>query len=334
MNAATPTPKGTARPSPPTQWQESSQNSHVYANGLAADFIYHSIAGGYSYADQALAGANLQASFPPFVGHSHNRGRAFDQWQNQQGAAAFAGHYATPQPQLPVLGQLGVGHPSSGESIESILVKLRPRSAPPPVLRSVLSGPNLNHLHQQQQQHQHAMSPSPSLPFPHVPCYGDYVPLLVNVRKLQHDDRLKALIDANELELNYYPDYFTNNQVKGGYPFTASTSNQGPPASTANQGATPPPGGEEGGGDGDGIYQDITLPASPKKDLFVFHVPNHMTEEQLHNLFSHIGQVRRARIQYDMNDNSPKGYGFVTFKRLSDAVVAVHSLNGFQVSHR
>lgn len=327
MNTATPTLEGTA-----PQWREESlQNSHHYGCGVATDFfINHSIAGGYSYADQAQAFANWQVSHPPFGGHSHNQGAAFafdfDQWQNQQGVA-FAGHYGTPhpQPQLPVIGQLDLGHTTGSDgSIESIVVKLRPKTKSG--LRSVVpSGPHLNYRHHHQQQR--VMSPSPCPSLPHVGCYGTYVPLLVSVQKLQGDKNLKALIDAKELVLNYSPDYFKDNQVddnqvKGG-------------ASTANQGSPPPPGGEGGGGEegggGDG-EGDIILPASPKKDLFVFHVPNDMTQADLFTLFSRVGHVRRARIQYH-NDDTSKGYGFVTFKRLSDAVVAVHSLNGYPVSH-
>jgi len=65
MNTATPTLEGTA-----PQWREESlQNSHHYGCGVATDFfINHSIAGGYSYADQAQAFANWQVSHPPFGG--------------------------------------------------------------------------------------------------------------------------------------------------------------------------------------------------------------------------------------------------------------------------
>eukprot|EP00984_Skeletonema_dohrnii_P019796 scaffold9523_cov74-Skeletonema_dohrnii-CCMP3373.AAC.2 len=113
--------------------------------------------------------------------------------------------------------------------------------------------------------------------------------------------------------LNYN---YTDNQMSG----PAITPNQSPPPPGAGQG------GEEGGGEED-------FPASPKKDLFIFHLPNGMTGGQLYDLFSQFGKLRRARIQFHTEEGKreTKGYGFVTFKRFSDAVVAVHSLNGFSV---
>ena len=108
-------------------------------------------------------------------------------------------------------------------------------------------------------------------------------------------------------------------------PHSASTPNQSPP----------PPGTIA---DASAGQEDRTDPAAvaarPKKDLFVFHVPNDMAEGEFYNLFSQYGNLRRARIHHDIIDGKKvsKGYGFVTFKRFSDAVVAVHSLNGYKVS--
>ena len=75
--------------------------------------------------------------------------------------------------------------------------------------------------------------------------------------------------------------------------------------------------------------------ARPKTDLFVFHVPKGMEEGELYRLFSRHGKLRRVRIQFnvDKDTNETKGYAFVTFKDLSDAVVAVHRLDGYPVSH-
>ena len=309
MNAAN-TPEGTPRAnrSPTTQWHEPSSNPppHVYGygNGFATDFINHSIAGGYSYADQQTQAVQAYA---PFV--AHNGGVPFDPWQQQQqqqqGAVFAGGHYGTPQPQLPVMEQLGFGgHHNSSGSIETIVVKLRPQSAPTtPLLRRVQSDFPLNQQQQLQQQNPYTK-------------YGKYVPLFVSVHQLHNDKRLKALIDAEKVLLNYNSNHCSNcNQVKGGYHLG---TNQAPP----------PPSGE---GDGYGRYQGP--PPSPKKDLFIFHVPHDMTEGELCTIFSRIGKVNRTRIQVHSDESTAKGYGFVTFKRLSDAVVAVHSLNGFPVSH-
>eukprot|EP00984_Skeletonema_dohrnii_P007498 scaffold2723_cov139-Skeletonema_dohrnii-CCMP3373.AAC.1 len=320
--------EGTARkPSPPanTKWHESSQNAIVSSNGFATDFINHSMynARAQAQAAQVYPNAQVQMGCPPFVEGGGGGGRAYNPWPNHQQGTVFAGHYGPPQlqlqpmpqPLLPaMMGSLGLGHSNSkGLSIvDTITVKLRPRGdalTPPPVLQRALSDPSHLILNQQP-----ARSPSPSPPH-FRPPYGENIPLLINVHKLRYDKRLKALIDKKDLMLNYN---YTDNQMSG-------------PAITPNQ-SPPPPGAGQGGEDG-GAEEDF--PASPKKDLFVFHLPIGMTEGQLSDLFSQFGKLRRARIQFHTEEGkrATKGYGFVTFKRFSDAVVAVHSLNGFSVSH-
>eukprot|EP00984_Skeletonema_dohrnii_P031610 scaffold24319_cov139-Skeletonema_dohrnii-CCMP3373.AAC.3 len=319
--------EGTARkPSSPDniKWHESSQNAIVSSNGFATDFINHSMynARAQAQAAQVHPNAQVQMGCPPFVeGGGGGGGGAHNPWPNHQQGTVFAGHYGSPQlqpmpqPLLPaMMGPLGLGHSNSkGLSIvDTITVKLRPGGdalTPPPVLQRALSDPSQLRLNQQP-----ARSPSPSPPHPHPP-YGENIPLLINVHKLRYDKRLKALIDKKDLMLNYN---YTDNQMSS-------------PAITPNQ-SPPPPGAGQGGEDG---REEEDFPASPKKDLFVFHLPNGMTEGQLSDLFSQFGKLRRARIQFYIEEGkrATKGYGFVTFKRFSDAVVAVHSLNGFSVSH-
>ncbi len=114
------------------------------------------------------------------------------------------------------------------------------------------------------------------------------------------------------------------------HPHSASTPNQSPPLNAT--GADASAGQEQE--DGTETGSSAAAAARPKKDLFVFHVPNDMAGGEFYKLFSQYGKLRRARIQYDIVDGQKvsKGYGFVTFKRFSDAVVAVHSLNGYKVS--
>ena len=83
-------------------------------------------------------------------------------------------------------------------------------------------------------------------------------------------------------------------------------------AYAANQQGQPQPGGQ-----------------SAKKDLFIFHIPPSWAEDDLFALFSKIGPLCRASIMRNDDDGSSKGYGFVTFKKMSDAVVAVHTLNRY-----
>jgi len=123
-----------------------------------------------------------------------------------------------------------------------------------------------------------------------------------------------------------------------GYPCPASTPNQSPPPHGTVADASACQGEEKGEvGTGAGSYRYPAAAAAvarPKKDLFIFHVPTDMTEGELYKLFSQFGKLRRARIHHEIIDGKSvsRGYGFVTFKRFSDAVVAVHSLNGYKVS--
>ena len=275
-----------------------------------------------------------------------------------------------PQPQLPAIDQLGLGHShnAGGDgSADSIVVKLCPSQGPstspgpgggggaststhepclqqrrahsaPPHLELELELNQQRLLWQQQQQLQAARSPSSSPPPYLAPQpHGEYIPLLLSVRKLRNNETLKTLIDKEDLLIMMdYGD--TNNRTNQGYPYPASTPKQTPhpPSTVADASACE---GEEDdgtrtGSDSHPAAAAAAVVARPKKDLFVFHVPNDMTEGELYKLFSQFGKLRRARIHYDIIDGKPvsKGYAFVTFKRFSDAVVAVHSLHGYKVS--
>ncbi len=72
------------------------------------------------------------------------------------------------------------------------------------------------------------------------------------------------------------------------HPHSASTPNQSPP----------PPGriADASAGQEDRTDPAAAAAARPKKDLFVFHVPNDMAGGELHKLFSQYGKLRRARI--------------------------------------
>ena len=98
-----------------------------------------------------------------------------------------------------------------------------------------------------------------------------------------------------------------NNQTNRGYPYPY-------PASTPSNQSPPPPGtiadasacqgeGEDGTGTA-GRYPAAAAGARPKKDLFVFHVPDDMTEGELYKVFSQYGKLRRARIHHGIVDGN------------------------------
>lgn len=69
-------------------------------------------------------------------------------------------------------------------------------------------------------------------------------------------------------------------------------------------------------------------------NLFVFHIPNDMTNFHLFHLFSPFGVVTSARIMIDHTTGRSRGFGFVSFDNTASAQLAVASLNGFQIGKK
>uniref|UniRef100_A0A7S4SN77 Uncharacterized protein n=1 Tax=Alexandrium monilatum TaxID=311494 RepID=A0A7S4SN77_9DINO len=63
--------------------------------------------------------------------------------------------------------------------------------------------------------------------------------------------------------------------------------------------------------------------------LFIFHLPPSWDEEMIMQHFRPFGSALRATVQRGSNGLS-RGFGFVTFAKQEDAVVAVEGMNGFQ----
>lgn len=70
----------------------------------------------------------------------------------------------------------------------------------------------------------------------------------------------------------------------------------------------------------------------PKPDctVFIFHLPNDWTDNELRQIFSHSGRVVTATVQRDSRGRS-RGFGFVTFDKAHSARDAVADLNGFSI---
>lgn len=67
-------------------------------------------------------------------------------------------------------------------------------------------------------------------------------------------------------------------------------------------------------------------------NLFIFHIPNEMTNADLHALFSDCGPIVSVKIIADKITHRSLGYGFVRFKYPEDAEKAIQKYNGFKVS--
>jgi RNA recognition motif-containing protein len=66
-------------------------------------------------------------------------------------------------------------------------------------------------------------------------------------------------------------------------------------------------------------------------NLFIFHIPNDLTNMDLYNLFTPFGAVISARIMVENETGRSRGFGFVSFDHPSGAHAAIRSMNGFQV---
>lgn len=67
-------------------------------------------------------------------------------------------------------------------------------------------------------------------------------------------------------------------------------------------------------------------------NLFVFHIPNTMTNQDLYSLFSQYGNVLSATIKTEAKTGRGRGFGFVNYDSPDAASRAIHHLNGANVS--
>ena len=77
--------------------------------------------------------------------------------------------------------------------------------------------------------------------------------------------------------------------------------------------------------------------ASPGPDgcnLFIFHLPNGLTNVGLYTLFAAFGTVVSARIMVENDTGRSRGFGFVSFDNRDSAMTAIKTMNGFQIGHK
>ncbi|KAL4219044.1 hypothetical protein ACF0H5_021627 [Mactra antiquata] len=63
--------------------------------------------------------------------------------------------------------------------------------------------------------------------------------------------------------------------------------------------------------------------------LFVYNIGIDATENDLWNLFSPYGTIKKVNVIWDHSQNKCKGYGFVTMSSMDEAKYAIEYLNGF-----
>ena len=74
--------------------------------------------------------------------------------------------------------------------------------------------------------------------------------------------------------------------------------------------------------------------STPCHPVFVFHLPNYLTNLGLYTLFRTYGKITSCSIVVDRKTGGTKGYGFVDFRYLRDANEAIKHLNGHRLGHK
>jgi RNA recognition motif-containing protein len=66
-------------------------------------------------------------------------------------------------------------------------------------------------------------------------------------------------------------------------------------------------------------------------NLFIFHIPNEMTNQSMYDLFFQCGVPLSVRIMVEKHNSRSKGYGFVSYDNRESAAAAISLLNGHSV---
>jgi len=70
------------------------------------------------------------------------------------------------------------------------------------------------------------------------------------------------------------------------------------------------------------------------KKLYVGNLSYSLTEQELHNVFSEVGEVASVTLITDRATGRPKGFGFVEMETEAAAEAAIQQLNGREVKQR
>ncbi|CAN0897053.1 Glycine-rich RNA-binding protein 4, mitochondrial [Linum grandiflorum] len=74
--------------------------------------------------------------------------------------------------------------------------------------------------------------------------------------------------------------------------------------------------------------QNATSPPGPNSKLFVAGLSWSVNEKSLQDAFSSFGEVTEVRIAYDRESGRSRGFGFVSFTKEDEAMVAKDAMDG------
>lgn len=79
------------------------------------------------------------------------------------------------------------------------------------------------------------------------------------------------------------------------------------------------------------LARDKKSHGPPGANVFIFHIPNEWTSGDLLRHFSPFGPLISARIAVDRHTRRNRGFAFVNYQDVKSAIVAVGTMDGFQV---
>ena len=106
------------------------------------------------------------------------------------------------------------------------------------------------------------------------------------------------------------------------------------PHSTMYEHAYPPPPSEAEYGPGPPIQTSGADCGPFGCNLFVFHIPNDVSNLQLYRLFAPFGNVISVRIMIEHGTGRSRGFGFVSFDSRAGAQAAIQHMNGYPLGHK
>ncbi|CRG99544.1 mRNA processing protein, putative [Plasmodium relictum] len=68
--------------------------------------------------------------------------------------------------------------------------------------------------------------------------------------------------------------------------------------------------------------------------LWIGNIPFDVTEKELHEILSKVGDVINVRIKYDIDKNVSKGFAFCEYKDLETCMLALKYINGYEIKGR
>ena len=87
---------------------------------------------------------------------------------------------------------------------------------------------------------------------------------------------------------------------------------------------------------GFGTYSSDGRPVEgpPGSNLFIYHLPQGLTDEDLANAFSNFGPVISAKVYVDKRTGESRGFGFVSYSDPRHAESAIQGMNGFSLGNK